>query len=804
MTYRIFHFNGLSAAFLTIAALGLLSAPAYAQQFPYFCDRTLLPNQVGASDIYGPGIGQDPLAPITCTIQVEVPLRSKYILFGVQQIYSYWLHPDQICGKFPCPQADVKMVLSGPSGVIHTFSSSGSAATPPTGSGWMPYNQVSVCLGPSCSVCADNPTGATCANFPDLGTQTYISVLQTIGSVFYDTEALARNSSVALTWTFTLKGDNGFSPIQYSWAFDGANNFEISPNIDANSSGPVSPQYSFRPADSRDPATTSGCDQNPGNCHPQIFVQTPFINQLFASDTPLPATVAFTLEAPAYMQGNWLPGSSTNWGSDPAAYPDYIFEASQNPGFQSPSADGLSIVAVSSFAPFAIFPRNLVVTSRDYGGTANLRAALTISGHTYEADPANPTQENGFLATPACAGKGLFLQMPIDQDCNGIADWWEGQYTTPVGGHLDAKADNDGGAGKPGDGFSNFDEYRGFHYVTDDWQEPGAQQPPDASKIKWASTDPTQKDIFFWDTSSDGRFTTALRSVLGVQAPFNYWRVSQAQANPTGSDPRNGDDPTKPMAGHLNFNSPFTAKVFAYPLVYVDPGAALYPAAKGACGVLATAQTLNDDGVPILVYDAQIPGCAASAHGFPVDVLRAGIIAHETGHKFGLEHYQSVAQWTNAISYPAAGLTFLQYILYLASPEPAGVAVNTLSRYNTYASWAGLVTGDGAVPLHDIDGNATVGSAKVAGAIGAFDSILQYGWARTITPKLGMIVNRQFGYIMDWSPRLLQAQPVVAGPNLLDPGGWLFWPGPGARPGQPANALPDADLPKVCVKPACQ
>ncbi|MBZ5723594.1 MAG: hypothetical protein LAP87_01220 [Acidobacteriia bacterium] len=124
----------------------------------------------------------------------------------------------------------------------------------------------------------------------------------------------------------------------------------------------------------------------------------------------------------------------------------------------------------------------------------------------------------GFLGI----GGHPFASLPVDQDCNGIADGWEGQYTTPPGGHLLPTADEEPGyapTSPKGDGWSVHDEYRGFHYVADN-----------GVTDHWTSTDPVNKfDIFFWDAGFKHRgksqnpaddpniYTKALRTILCLQ-----------------------------------------------------------------------------------------------------------------------------------------------------------------------------------------------------------------------------------------------------------------------------------------------
>ena len=172
-----------------------------------------------------------------------------------------------------------------------------------------------------------------------------------------------------------------------------------------------------------------------------------------------------------------------------------------------------------------------MVTSRDFGGVAQLRATAsvqtaqqagkTLGVTTYDVDIVDDMITQGPVPPPSgsCGvdfAAHQFASLPVDQDCNGIADSWEEQYTTPTGGHLDPTADSEPGylpTSPKGDGWSVHDEYRGFHYVADD-----------GVTVHWVATDPVTKlDIFFWD----GGFTPPADG-LGSNIPANPNLYTQA------------------------------------------------------------------------------------------------------------------------------------------------------------------------------------------------------------------------------------------------------------------------------------
>jgi hypothetical protein len=339
-------------------------------------------------------------------------------------------------------------------------------------------------------------------------------------------------------------------------------------------------EAAFRPRDARDAAAQ--CGQYPGDCHPQFkavltglgqFISAPIMmwqsGPVYVPDALLSPTIDFTLTAanPLAAAGTWLQGTSTNYGADLSTDPDYVFEpgpqTAANLTVLSPShmqtQPGTVTLAQTESDPYGGAPPTppatpavtipITVTSHDFGGKAYLRATLKLApgmppldaeivdpatllvnsdGTVIAVDVVPPVDNkpanqpvNGTCGTDFAAHP--FASLPVDQDCNGIADSWEGQYTNPPGGHLDPMADNEPGytpTSPKGDGWSVHDEYRGFHYVADD-----------GVTAQWASTDPVKTfDVFFWDAgftpnqktqknmpADPSVYTKALRTILCLQ-----------------------------------------------------------------------------------------------------------------------------------------------------------------------------------------------------------------------------------------------------------------------------------------------
>jgi hypothetical protein len=124
-----------------------------------------------------------------------------------------------------------------------------------------------------------------------------------------------------------------------------------------------------------------------------------------------------------------LKGTSTNF--DGGAGPDYVFDTTQpDPNLQAPSADGLTI-ATAPFNAYVSTSWTVNVNSRDFGGRANVRATCKVPGSglgAIEAIVVDPVQGNYLWPLPkagcgANRSTGNYATLPVDEDCNGIADW---------------------------------------------------------------------------------------------------------------------------------------------------------------------------------------------------------------------------------------------------------------------------------------------------------------------------------------------------------------------------------------------
>jgi len=119
----------------------------------------------------------------------------------------------------------------------------------------------------------------------------------------------------------------------------------------------------------------------------------------------------------------------------------------------------------------------VVVKANDYGAWGKLKCEVNPGGHWFPCSSEN--------------GEG-YVTIPRDHDENKIADFWE--EDKGVSGDAAADDDETPEGREPGDGFSNYEEYRGF-------QIGGV----------WRDTDPTEKDLFVHNASNREEITSGIR-----------------------------------------------------------------------------------------------------------------------------------------------------------------------------------------------------------------------------------------------------------------------------------------------------
>jgi hypothetical protein len=147
---------------------------------------------------------------------------------------------------------------------------------------------------------------------------------------------------------------------------------------------------------------------------------------------------------------------------------DLRFSSTHPQAMEAPveKADGYTIETTE-----AGLSAGVTIAAFDYGAWGRLKAEVNVAGEWYLLD---------------AAGGGTSVTIPLDTNANRIWDTWE--RNTGVWGEA-ASADNDDlpDGENAGDGFSNFEEYRGFMVGPD-----------------WVASDPNQKNLFVYDANGLG------------------------------------------------------------------------------------------------------------------------------------------------------------------------------------------------------------------------------------------------------------------------------------------------------------
>ncbi len=359
--------------------------------------------------------------------------------------------------------------------------------------------------------------------------------------------------------------------------------------------------------------------------------------------TVLAAQITFELSLPNEVTG-YRPGSSSNFGQQTVSDPDYKFLAGDNSDFNPPTSNGQSITTSG-----AVNGAMVTVSSFDYGGVALLRAKAQIGGiWIYASADARYDELGAQLPSPSCAVSGNdtrgFVQIPIDTDCNWIADSWELEPAMQAlqVPHFPKYWDDEIGDSQKrpsvltshkGDGFGAYDEYRGFHVLDrDDNNKPLHRRTKADSDL----------DLFIFDDTSGSKYHVAVEALIAdrLDGVVKFHAVDSSQGNINSARKA-----TKVFNGKTE--DPNNKGVFTIAFKEENdalgslPGAPIYSETCEA-GTLANAQGIGVSDLPIIFcVDSIARGKADAALGPSSDALvRAQIAAHELGHRLALTHYQ--------------------------------------------------------------------------------------------------------------------------------------------------------------------
>ncbi len=519
----------------------------------------------------------------------------------------------------------------------------------------------------------------------------------------------------------------------------------------------------FIPRDASDAAAKCDVAANTGHCYPTISSRILRRSPL-NSEALISGRIRFRLE----FDKPHLIGNSSNNGTETT--PDYEV----NPG-NDPNANGLgSAQELSEFKASGglqpdgsfmvetigedLIGATVKITSRDFGGRARVYSEIVLSDGTVVPSDLVVDENNNEVAKPACLSQSefKFATLPLDQDCDEIADAWERPPTATVapgvGPIANADDDSEPGPGGPhvGDGYTAHNEYRGFHYIQ--------TLPSQATEVVWTRTDPKEaKDVFFWD-ADPFNMSAYVASILGNQgANLKIREVNSGQANSLSRT-----DVAVPWVDPLAKNSSHDSPRQSFALVYKSG-----PVGSGFSPTLtANSNGFTMSGKPIVYDSSKIADFYITNMGFFPDFIYPFVFAHEAGHQFGLYHpeRQNCGKGLSC-SYvappaPMTLLTMSQFTDDALDTKKLYLKIKYYSDPNqpTIRSWpehAGVIMFGGRA----LDGVVTPGPAQSnlenidLISFGPYNPFA--GPTNPITPATIVRVFEQIDSIMDWTPSLL-------------------------------------------------
>lgn len=417
-----------------------------------------------------------------------------------------------------------------------------------------------------------------------------------------------------------------------------------------------------------------------------------------------------------------LAGVSTNYGSGTGA--DYAVDPELNQGMVSVSAPP-GTTAYETAEPWTM--ANLMLSSKDYGGRAKVKAYF-LAPETGQKIYAEVVEDLEQPPEPDSTMARQFARLPFDEDEDGMADGWESEIGGP---NPAAGEDGEPGGGAPGDGLSAHDEFRGFHWL-------------DVSAIKHIRTNAkAKKDIFYWDSSSDGRYGAALAPLTQNETldmefhPVNYSLAGHSMPSPT--------------SALSKFTRNSTTGSDAYAVTYMNDTI--------AGGYLGHAAGFGKSDQPIRIDDSAIINYAqAWGNIMTASTLTAIVVAHETGHRFGLRHPLRRCVYRSDIpsQHGAFSIELGQYArnpsdtheLYTRYKIQFRTADQTWVSQDRASTWSGLLAGNSLSG----DPSPIVGFPLAGSQVEDLAMSVRTG-AAVQSAALELDIEVQELFLMDWIPR---------------------------------------------------
>jgi hypothetical protein len=258
--------------------------------------------------------------------------------------------------------------------------------------------------------------------------------------------------------------------------------------------------------------------------------------QLMDKDTGIPSylvpdKVVFILANVSREPGvamNWPPQGSTT--TDPDLSFDCELNFAPEAGVKVDSNECLkNLMATGTqieFDPQDNEPVSANVSPHDWGGWATVNVTATVAGVDYQgsldSDPGNTD-----------------ILVPKRQPGSRIADSWKNGKVSLDTPDSDDSEDNPKGDGQPGDGFTLYEEYRGFYMGCS--SHPGAVPLPEDSGTARAfcqhvEGDPKTKDLFVEEETTADPGILQLQVDTGLKIHFKG--LTQKEFGPKGNDYR--------------------------------------------------------------------------------------------------------------------------------------------------------------------------------------------------------------------------------------------------------------------------
>jgi hypothetical protein len=292
------------------------------------------------------------------------------------------------------------------------------------------------------------------------------------------------------------------------------------------------------------------------------------------------------------------PGVCANWPLNASNDYDMQFVAKDNPNLVIKSK-----VIAETKEDVAAQTAEITITNFDWGAHSRLRVTAILDDGKSTEVIAHLKGEKGTRE----------ITVPLDKNNNYIADAWEKEMNTfGLDGDWD-KDDIPANQRRNGDGYSHYEEYRGFHTLNQDHLR----------------TNPLKKDLFVYD--KDGLVNQYFGKDNSADNPaeitLHFLAANQYREN-----------------RHVNINSE-TFKIADQYLVYVlKGGGELAGEAEGVANGIASGQSLKFTKSVMINTE----GLRQSTTGLPsatrdklTEILIKETVAHEIGHALSIKHHGS-------------------------------------------------------------------------------------------------------------------------------------------------------------------